>query len=129
MERAAAEWRYDKRHKARPYHDGTFPDDLELWSDKRSETHPYHARDGVTFWVANSDVAPHDHFLGGTADCDDPACQAQAAAEREAVEDAELEGASPAADDVDTDEGTHESTDQGEEPDHTAGGEQHRHTS
>ena len=69
MERAAADWRYDTLHEKRPFHDGTF----ESWAEKRSLSHPYHARDGVTLWVAESDLAPHDHFLGDAKDCDE--CQ------------------------------------------------------
>lgn len=65
MERAAAEWRYSKLHEDAPYHDGTF----SSWSKDRSTSHPYSAHDGVTLWVAETDLAPHDHFLGGAKDC------------------------------------------------------------
>lgn len=69
MEQAAAEWRYDQRHKDAQFHDGTFPTDRRLWAKERSAKHPYHYRDGVTLWVAETDVSPHDHFLGGAEDC------------------------------------------------------------
>lgn len=69
MEQAAAEAAYDRRHKKAPYHDGTFPDDLAEWSTERTADTPYHYRDGVKFWVADRDLNPHDHFLGGAADC------------------------------------------------------------
>jgi hypothetical protein len=71
MERAAAEWKYGQRHKVLSFHDGTFPADIALWSDKRTDDTPYHYLDGVTFWVADRDLAPHDHFLGGAEHCDD----------------------------------------------------------
>lgn len=67
MERAAANWRYQTLHEAKPFHDGTFTS----WSEKRSMTHPYHHSDGVTVWVATTDLTAHDHFLGGAADCHD----------------------------------------------------------
>lgn len=73
MELAAAEWRYDQRHKDRPYHDGTFPTDRRKWAKERSRKHPFHYRDGVDIWIAAKDVNPHDHFLGGADDCVD--CQ------------------------------------------------------
>lgn len=71
MERAAAEWRYDQLHDAAPFHDGTFPTDPDRWSATRTKDFPYHFKDGVTVWVAENDLAPHDHFLGGAADCDE----------------------------------------------------------
>lgn len=67
MERAAAQWKYADMHEKRGYHDGTF----ERWSDKRSNEFPYAANDGVTIWVSDTDLTPHDHFLGGKADCPD----------------------------------------------------------
>lgn len=67
MELAAAEWRYGELHDKRPYHDGTF----SKWSEKRSLQYPYHYRDGVNLWIADTDLTPHDHFLGGAADCAD----------------------------------------------------------
>lgn len=72
MEQAAADWRYDQLHKERPFHDGTFPDDPRAWMKERSKSHPYHYRDGVTLWVAEVDLAPHDHFLGDVKAC--PEC-------------------------------------------------------
>lgn len=69
MELAAAEWKYDRLHKDRPFHDGTFPDDPEEWSAERNADTPYHHRDGVSFWVTSTDVSPHDHWLGGASCC------------------------------------------------------------
>lgn len=78
MERAAAEWRYHELHANRGgYHDGTF----ERWSDKRSADFPYAANDGVTIWVSEVDLNPHDHFLGGKNDCAE--CSGRDAVERE----------------------------------------------
>jgi hypothetical protein len=65
MEQAAAEWRYAELHKDLPFHDGTFTS----WAKERSLSHPYHLSDGVSVWVAESDLTPHDHFLGGAKDC------------------------------------------------------------
>lgn len=65
MERAAANAKYDERHKTQAYHDGTFPTDLAGWATERSASHPYHARDGVTIWVHETDLNPEDDFLGG----------------------------------------------------------------
>lgn len=70
MERAAAEWRYDSLHEDAPYHDGTFPTNPDRWSVKRTADFPYHYRDGVTLWVAEADLSPHDHFLGGAGECE-----------------------------------------------------------
>lgn len=67
MELAAAQWRYSQMHEDRPYHDGTFT----KWAKERSAKYPYHADDGVTIWVAETDLNPHDHFLGGAKDCPD----------------------------------------------------------
>lgn len=71
MELAGTQWKYDQLHQDAPYHDGTFPDDPEQWSEKRTKEHPYHYLDGVTLWVADTDLDPHDHFLGGAEDCDE----------------------------------------------------------
>lgn len=68
MEQAAAEARYDLLHKERPFHDGTF----KKWSKERTAEFPCHFRDGVEIWVSDSDLNPHDHFLGGAKDC--PGC-------------------------------------------------------
>ena len=69
MERSAAQAKYAEMHEALPFHDGTF----KSWSKERTASHPYHHSDGVTIWVAESDLTPHDHFLGGAKDC--PDCQ------------------------------------------------------
>jgi hypothetical protein len=59
MAREAANARYDKVHKDRQYHDGTFTH----WADERSDNHPFQARDGVTIWVSEHDLTPDDDFL------------------------------------------------------------------
>lgn len=59
MEREAADARYDELHADEPFHDGTFTD----WSAKRTDSHPYHYRAGVSIWVAPVDVNPDDKFL------------------------------------------------------------------
>lgn len=59
MESAAANDRYESKHKDRPYHDGSF----KSWAKDRSRQHPYHFRDGVTVWVHDVDLSPDDDFL------------------------------------------------------------------
>lgn len=54
--------RYDELHAAKPYHDGSF----ERWAAERSPEFPFHYRDGVRLWVADSDLSPDDDFLGLT---------------------------------------------------------------
>ena len=58
MEREAASAMYAKLHEDAPYHDGSF----RSWAKERSQSHPYHFGDGVTFGVAAEDIAPHDKF-------------------------------------------------------------------
>lgn len=65
MAQSAANRKYDALHESRPFHDGAFGE----WSEKRSDKTPYHYRDGVTVWVSDLDLTPHDHFLGGGVDC------------------------------------------------------------
>lgn len=60
MARHAADNTYDDLHKSRPYHDGRF----EHWSDTRSSSFPFHARDGVAIGVSTEDRNPDDYFLG-----------------------------------------------------------------
>jgi hypothetical protein len=67
MEIEAAQARYADLHEKAPYHDGKF----ESWAEKRSPDHPYHFNEGVTIWVAQTDLAPHDHFLGGVDRCEE----------------------------------------------------------
>lgn len=59
MEQAAADRIYSELHEARPYHDGTFKN----WVEKPSPAFPYHFSDGVTVFVAASDLNPDDDFL------------------------------------------------------------------
>lgn len=65
MVKAYAEAKYDQLHEKQPFHDGAFA----KWGEKRTAETPYHYRDGVNLWVAESDLTPHDHFLGGAKDC------------------------------------------------------------
>lgn len=59
MDLAAANAKYDTKHKAAPYHDGTF----KSWVKERTPSHPYHYRDGVAIWMHDVDLAPEDQFL------------------------------------------------------------------
>lgn len=59
MERAAANERFEAKHKDRPYHDGY----RKSWAKERSPQHPYHFRDGVNVWVHDVDLSPDDDFL------------------------------------------------------------------
>lgn len=59
MALAAANWLYDQRHEEMPFHDGTF----ESWTEKRSRTHPFHYRDGVSIWVSKYDLTPDDNWI------------------------------------------------------------------
>lgn len=68
MELAAAQAKYADMHAERQFHDGSFA----RWSDKRSASYPYRYDEGVTIGIADSDLAPHDHFLGGAREC--PEC-------------------------------------------------------
>lgn len=61
METAAANRRYDALHEKQPFHDGTF----SRWSEKATAATPYHFHDGVTVYVAETDLNPNDDFLGG----------------------------------------------------------------
>jgi hypothetical protein len=58
MEQAAADWRYDEEYGGR-FHDGTF----KKWSDTRSAETPFGHRDGVTIYVAETDLFPDDDWL------------------------------------------------------------------
>ena len=60
MEREAAEAAYDALHNGEKagWHDGSFTS----WVDERSKSHPYPARAGVSTGVAETDLAPWDHF-------------------------------------------------------------------
>jgi hypothetical protein len=59
MQRAAAARRYEALHEERPYHDGNF----RRWFKDPGPNSPFHFRDGVTIWVASTDVNPEDDFL------------------------------------------------------------------
>lgn len=54
---------YGLLHEDAPYHDGGF----ENWAKKASRQFPFHANDGVSFWIAPEDVNPDDDFLGSVA--------------------------------------------------------------
>lgn len=50
---------YDRLHEKEPYHDGG-----ELvWSEKATRLSPFHYRDGVTVYLAETDENPDDDFL------------------------------------------------------------------
>lgn len=66
---ADANARYEEQHKSKPWHDGAF----ESWAAERDAEHPFHFKTAVTLWLSEHDLTPHDHFLGGAADC--PDCQ------------------------------------------------------
>lgn len=59
MAQSWADARYDKKHEARPYHDGSF----KQWSKDRNQRFRFHARDGVKIWVHSADLTPDDDFL------------------------------------------------------------------
>ncbi len=46
-----------------PFHDGSF----SRWSKEPSREFPFHYLDGVTIWLAPTDVNPDDDFLGSVA--------------------------------------------------------------
>lgn len=53
-------WMLDEKHKnIGEYHDGTFTS----WTKNRSSTHPYHYRDGTSYWVSKYDLTPDDEWL------------------------------------------------------------------
>lgn len=66
METAAANAKYDRLHKDAPFHNGIMGEggDFTSWSATQSDAHPYHFRDGVRIWVAETDHNPGDRFLG-----------------------------------------------------------------
>lgn len=61
MARAYAEATYDEIHKDLPYHDGSF----KKWAKTRSDSTPYHYRDGVSISVHREDFSPDNDFLKG----------------------------------------------------------------
>lgn len=59
MEREAAQEAYTSLHgEDAAWHDGTF----KRWSKSRSDEFPYAAGSGVSFGVADVDLAPWDRF-------------------------------------------------------------------
>ncbi len=61
-ERLAAERAAGFKHAALPYHDGNF----SSWSEEADEAHPYHFSDGVTIFVADTDLGLGGDFLPDT---------------------------------------------------------------
>lgn len=57
--RKMAQRKYEALHKELPYHDGTFAQ----WSKEPTDATPFHFSDGVTVYVADSDINPDDDFL------------------------------------------------------------------
>lgn len=75
MELAAANRTYDRLHKEKPFHDGSWGS----WRKEPSRSHPYHYRDGITLTVGREDTEPSGEFLtdvnakpGGVVDGDPP---------------------------------------------------------
>lgn len=56
---AAANRKYDELHKDRPYHDGS----ETVWSETPTVLTPFHYRDGVTIFLAATELNPDDDFL------------------------------------------------------------------
>lgn len=56
---AVANRRYDKIHEGREWHDGT----ETIWAEEFSNLTPWHYRDGVTIYLAETDENPDDDFL------------------------------------------------------------------
>lgn len=82
MEREAAQAAYRDLHEERPWHDGTFTS----WAAKRSASHPYPFDAGVQIGVADTDVAPWDHFA--TKRDASPVAPDDALGDREEADDA-----------------------------------------
>lgn len=61
MAREAAEARFQRLHKDRPWHDGS----LERWAEEPSAEFPYHFSHGTTVWVSLEDHGEGGDFLGG----------------------------------------------------------------
>lgn len=59
MQLKAAMALYSQLHDEAPYHDGSFT----RWAKKRSNDYPFHALEGVSFYLAATDVNPDDDFL------------------------------------------------------------------
>lgn len=57
---AVADRLYDDLHKDRPWHDGK----ERIWSKEFSKLTPWHYRDGVMLYLAETDENPDDDFLG-----------------------------------------------------------------
>lgn len=58
MALAAAQRAYDRLHKDKPFHDGTF----KTWAAEESELTPFHYMDGVRIYVSTEDRNPGDLF-------------------------------------------------------------------
>lgn len=50
---------FDLLHEDAPYHDGK----EQIWQEKPSRLTPFHYRDGVTIYLAETDENPDDAFL------------------------------------------------------------------
>lgn len=59
MQLQAAMALYADLHEERPFHDGTF----QNWAKERSRAFPFRFDDGVSFYLAETDVDPEDNFL------------------------------------------------------------------
>lgn len=56
----ATKRRYQMLHEKKPYHDGTF----KRWVEDASLDYPFHAFDGVSFWLSPVDIPDDDDWLG-----------------------------------------------------------------
>lgn len=59
MAAAAANAAYAEKHKAKPYHDGTFT----FWHTDYTSQTPFRYDDGATVWVSEHDLTPDDDFI------------------------------------------------------------------
>lgn len=59
MAHRAAARAYEEKHKAQPFHDGTFTH----WAKEYGPMTPFHYDDGVTVWVSEDNLTPDDDFI------------------------------------------------------------------
>lgn len=55
--------KFERLHKDRPWHDGSFPEDLSKWAAQPSAKHPFHFSHGTTVWVSLEDHGEGGDFL------------------------------------------------------------------
>lgn len=59
MQLKAANRMYEKLHEDAPWHDGKF----RIWAKEFSPVTPFHAWDGVTIWLSETELDPESDFL------------------------------------------------------------------